>query len=453
MINRFKTPALALVATTVLSGCVGGLLDVDNPNNLVEESIRLEAAANGVVNGSLRLVSAAVADIWEGPAVVADELYWTGSRDAWGQLDNGFIGDPLNEFTDAAFPSLGRGVWMAQNAVDILEEHVSNNPGVDSFARDLHRAQFFNGIVLTVTGESQEDMTFSNKREDSPPVGPGQMFTVLDRAISNLDAAVSGFAALGESDLETAARAVRARAHMSRAIWDELNPTATVGTAISFAAALADANAVITAVGGSDWQYNLNYSAASISCDMCGNVNSRGENQWDQSLVENTGPGASGRTGVVTLLDPVGGEPDLAVATALAQWGGDQYGGGLTIVSERLMRLIVAEDALAGGDTGTFASQINAIRDLEGYVDGAGDPAPYVYAAGNAVEALTHHRRVNTLFMGLRLQDMYRWGLSDPLWQSGSEAVNNAGQMLPITIIECRANSNLDGVTCATVSG
>ena len=143
MINRFKTPALALAATVVLSGCIGGLLDVDNPNNLVEESIRLEAAANGVVNGSLRLVSAAVADMWEGPAVVADELYWTGSRDAWGQLDNGFIGDPLNEFTDGAFPTLGRGVWMAQNAVNIHEEHVTNNPGVASFATDLARAQLF----------------------------------------------------------------------------------------------------------------------------------------------------------------------------------------------------------------------------------------------------------------------------------------------------------------------
>ena len=50
--------------------------------------------------------------------------------------------------------------------------------------------------------------------------------------------------------------------------------------------------------------------------------------------------------------------------------------------------------------------------------------------------------------MGLRLQDMYRWGLTDPLWAAGSTALINAGQMLPITIIEIRANCNLNGQGC-----
>lgn len=444
MKNSIKASALAVVATFTLSGC--GLLDVDNPNDLVEASIQLEAAANGVANGSLQLVSEAIADIWEGPAVVADELYWTGSRDAWGQLDQGFIGDPLNEFTDAAFPSLGRGVWMAQNAVDILQGHVDNNPGVASFARDLARAQMFNGIALMVTGELQEDMTFSDKMEDGMPVGPNNMSSVLDRAITNLDAAVAGFTALGDARATTA-RAIRARAHMSRAIWGQLNPTRTIGGALAYANAVADANAVIAVHGGSDWQYALAFTSTSSAADMLGNVNQRGENQWDQSLAVSTGPGATGRTGVIALNDPVTSAPDLAVATALAQFGVNQY-GTLTITSERLMRLIVAENALAtggGGPGGAFETQINAIRDLED------NTAGYNFTSGGAVSDLAmlrHTRRVNTLFMGLRLQDMYRWGLTDPRWQSGSEAVTNPGEMLPITIIECRANSNLDPSSC-----
>jgi hypothetical protein len=441
-----KAPLLAVAAVFTLTGC--GLLDVDNPNSLVESSIQQEAAANGVANGSLRLVSDAVSSVWEAPAVVADELYWTGSRDAWGQLDQGFIGDPLNEFTDGAFPNLGQAVWMAQNAVDILEGHVANNPGDDDFAKDLARAQMFNGIILMVTGEIQDDMTFSDKQTDGAPVGPANMGGVIDRAIANLDAAVTGFGALAETELQISARALRARAHMSRAIWNNNNPTATVGTAMAFPAALADANAVIAAKANSDWKYSLTYSEAASQNSMASNVNNRGENQIDLSLVENTGPGASARTGVVNLVDPFDNAPDVTVAAMVTAFGDDQY-GPLTLASERLMRLIVAEDALANGNTGTFETQINAIRALDSHA------STYTYSAANAVQALTHHRRVNTLFMGLRLQDMYRWGLQATSyqgvpWDSQSEAAANPGEMLPITIIEIRANCNLNGVGCSS---
>jgi hypothetical protein len=382
--------------------------------------------------------------VWEAPSVVADELFWTGSRDAWGQLDNGFIGDPLNEFTDGAFPSLGQAVWMAQNAVDILDGHVADNPGDDDFAYDAARAHMYNGLILMVTGEIQDDMTFSNKQEDGAPVGPAAMNTVLGRAITELDLAVTGFTSLGETDEATTARAIRARAHHSLAIWGRLNPSATPGGALAFANALADANAVIAAVGGTDWQYNMVYTSASSACSMCSNVNSRGENQWDRSLAVSTGPGASGRTGVIALNDPVSGVADLAVTGALAQWGTTQY-AELTVVSERLMRMIVAENNLAtggGGPGSVFETQINAIRDLDGEVD---------FVSGGAVSdvaMLQHSRRVNTLFMGLRLQDMYRWGITDARWQPGSQALGSPGQMLPITIIEIRANCYLNGQGC-----
>ena len=299
------------------------------------------------------------------------------------------------------------------------------------------------GMVLMVVGETQDDMTFSDKQEDGAPVGPAGMSGILDQAIAELDAAVSGFSTLGETDLATTATAIRARAKMSRVIWDVLNPSATVGTAIAMAAARTDAETVLASVGGSDWKYNLTFSAASTSNPMGSNVNSRGENQWDESLVENTGPGASGRTGVVTLVDPVTSAPDLAVSAALTQWGTGTY-GPISIATERLMRLIVAEDALAGGNTGDFEAQINAIRDLDN-ADAAHD---YTYAAGNEVEALTHHRRVNTLFMGLRLQDMYRWGITLAKWDPQSAALTAPGTMLPITIVECRANTTIGEANC-----
>ena len=439
MKNRIKAPAMAVAAMVALSGC--NLLDVDNPNSLVEASIKLEAAANGVVNGSLNRISNGISDVWEGYLVTSDELYWIGSRDAWGQLDQGFVGNPENEFLDSAFPSLGQAVWMAQNAVEILTEHAANGAG---FEKDLARAHLFNGMILMVTGEVQEDMTFSNKMEDGAPVGPAAMGGILDRAISNLDAAVSGFQAIGEDDLVVKARAVRARASMSRTIWNALNPTATVGGAMKFASSLADANFVIGATGAG-WQFDLTFSAATVTCLMCGNINERKENQIDLSLVT---VDASNDIDGIAMNDPVSGVADLALINRLNQWksgnylsSGNQY-APLTVASERLMRLIVAEDALANGNVAAFEAQIDAIRALDGEVE---------FDSGGAVsdmDMLMHTRRVNLVLMGLRLADMYRWGITDPKWQSGSDAILTPGEMLPITIIEIRANCNLNGQGC-----
>ena len=222
MKNRIKASVLTVVTALTLSGC-GDLLDVNNPNNLVEESISQAAAASAVVNGSLSLVSSAISQIWQPYLVTSDEVYWIGSRDAWLALDQGFIGNPENEFSDGAFPSVGRGRWMADQAIKILQGHASGDP---SFNYDLARANHFAGIMYTVIGEVMEDFAFSDKTESGAPVGPGNMSSVLNSGISYLDAAISSYESLGNADRAVAAKAMRARAHQSRAIWDVINPTA-----------------------------------------------------------------------------------------------------------------------------------------------------------------------------------------------------------------------------------
>jgi starch-binding outer membrane protein, SusD/RagB family len=470
MSNRIKAPVLAVFAVFSLGGC--DLLDVNNPNSLTEESVQLPAAANGVANGALRKVADAAAEKWQEIGVASDELFWTGSRDGWNTLDQGAINEPRNEFIDANFPDLGTAVWMGQNAVDILTTHVTDNPGETNFEVDLARAYFFNGMALMVTGEIQEDMTFSNKMEDGPPVGPANMSQVLDDAIANLDEAVSRFQTLGDADRETAARAVRARAHMSRAIWNVLNPTATVGGALDFSAAVPDAEAVLADVGTADYRYELLFGPAASDCNLCDWINNRGENQVNDDLVALTtsGTGADGRMtnpdsvaaklnapgyagGPVTaadgevvnviLMDPVTDAPDPTVRVFANRFGTDEY-GPLTVASARLMHLILAEQALFDGggvDGGAdFDTHINAIRTLDGEVAFAGEVTD--------LEILQHERRVNTWMMGLRLQDMYRWGLQDSRWQSTSTAINSPGHMLPIGIVECRANEHIDANAC-----
>ena len=442
MKNRIKASVLTVVTALTLSGC-GDLLDVNNPNNLVEESISQAAAASAVVNGSLSLVSSAISQIWQPYLVTSDEVYWIGSRDAWLALDQGFIGNPENEFSDGAFPSVGRGRWMADQAIKILQGHASGDP---SFNYDLARANHFAGIMYTVIGEVMEDFAFSDKTESGAPVGPGNMSSVLNSGISYLDAAISSYESLGNADRAVAAKAMRARAHQSRAIWDVINPTASgTFTTVNASAAAADAQAVITAAGGNSAavEYDLVYSSGSQTHSMGGWINDRKENQYSTQLV--TLDANNNRTGVA-MMDPIDNIVDPAVTKRMKSWGCGAADGNcgpyspLTISSTRLMHLILAENALAGGDGATFTTHINHIRAMDGLTAFSGQ------ISNN--DMLQHTRRANTMIMGLRLADMYRFGLTDPKWEAQSDAISTPGEMLPITIIEIRANCHLNGQGC-----
>ena len=442
MKNRIKASVLTVVTALTLSGC-GDLLDVNNPNNLVEESISQAAAASAVVNGSLSLVSSAISQIWQPYLVTSDEVYWIGSRDAWLAVDQGFIGNPENEFSDGAFPSVGRGRWMADQAIKILQGHASGDP---SFNYDLARANHFAGIMYTVIGEVMEDFAFSDKTESGAPVGPGNMSSVLNSGISYLDAAISSYESLGNADRAVAAKAMRARAHQSRAIWDVINPTASgTFTTVNASAAAAAAQAVITAAGGNsaDVEYDLVYSSGSQTNSMGGWINDRKENQYSTQLV--TLDANNNRTGVA-MMDPIDNIVDPAVTKRMKSWGCGAADGNcgpyspLTISSTRLMHLILAENALAGGDGATFTTHINHIRAMDGLTAFSGQ------ISNN--DMLQHTRRANTMIMGLRLADMYRFGLTDPKWEAQSDAISTPGEMLPITIIEIRANCHLNGQGC-----
>jgi starch-binding outer membrane protein, SusD/RagB family len=442
MISRIKAPAVLFAAALTLSGC--GLLDVNNPNNLVEESIRQKSAASAVVNGSLSLVASSVSQSWQPISVASDEFYWIGSRDAWLSLDNGFVDDALNEFLDGPFPAMGQARWMSDEAIEILTGHVADDPST-SLKSDLARANLFSGIQYMMIGEIQEDFAFSDKTEDGPPVGPSNMFTVLDGAISRLDAAIAGANEVGDPDMAMRAMAVRARARQSRAIWDAINPSPSGNGLVSSSSAESDALAVITAAGGvtADWQYDLTYSSGTISNSMAGWVNDRKENQVDLSLVT---VDATNDIDGIALKDPIDNVDDPVLIKWLNQWKGGSYldkGSTfppMTLTSTRLMHLILAENGLAAGDNAKFTTHINHIRAMDGLTDFSGQIP--------SMDMLQHERRVNTFLQGLRLQDMYRWGITDPKWSAQGAAKSAPGTMLPITIIEIRANCNLNGLGC-----
>lgn len=429
----------SLVAILALGGC-DDLLDVGNPNDLVEKDvIQNKDVANAVVNGAEALVFSSVSQSWQPYLVASDEMSWIGSRDAWLSLDQGRVRDPLNEFIDGPFPAMGQARWMSDKAIEIVGAHDGEDPA-GGFKRDLARANFYSGIIYMMIGEIQEDFAFSDKKESAAPVGPDNMYTVLDGAISRLTEAVTGFESVGDHEMALNARAVRARARQSRAIWDVINPPSGNGL-VNASDAGADAAAVIAEAGGNeaDWTFNMTYSATSVSNSMAGWVNDRKENQIDVSIATRN---ASNDIDGIAMMDPIDGVEDPAVIKWLNQWKDGNYlnKGGvyapLTLVSTRMMHLILAENALASGNTAAFRERINHIRALDGLTpfDGQIDD----------MEMLKHTRRVNVLLQGLRLADMYRWGIEDPLWEPSSTTKTSPGEMLPISVIECRANSHLN---------
>ena len=438
--RNFMTRASALSAVLVFAACgLGDLLDVSNPNDLVEDDIKKEAAAAAVVNGALTLVSSSVSQSWQPYLVASDELRWIGSRDAWLSLDKGFIDDPLNEFVDGPFPAMGQARWMSDLAIETLSEHVENNPST-TMKYNLARANLYSGIMYMMIGEIQEDFAFSNKTEAAQPKGSENMYQVLDDAISRLSAAISGFNEVGESGMAMNAMAARARARQSRAIWDVINPSPSGNGLVNSAEAGADAMAVIASAGGNsaDWLYNLTYSSASASNSMAGWINDRKENQIDLSIATST---AANDIDGIALKDPIDDVDDPSVIKWLNQWKGGNYldKGGiyppLTVASTRMMHIILAENALAGGNEAMFTEHINHIRAMDGLTPFSGQM--------DNMEMLQHMRRVTVLLQGLRLGDMYRFGLAAPAWEVSSDAVKCPGVMLPISIIERRANENI----------
>jgi hypothetical protein len=142
-------------------------------------------------------------------------------------------------------------------------------------------------------------------------------------------------------------------------------------------------------------------------------------------------------------MDPIDNEPDARILAFLQEWksstdisvAGNIY-APLTLTSAKHMHLILAEDELAKGNTAGFATHINAVR----AVDGMG---PYTGQIPE-IDMLKHERRAALFVTGVRLLDMYRFGVRDPLWHTTSDAAQRPGTLLPITCIERNSNTLIE---------
>lgn len=432
--NMTKTvtrSALFLAAALSLPAC--DLLTVDNPNNIVEESLANVQAATAIVNGAEATLARGHGQIIPAYSTLADELFWIGSRDAWLSLDQGFMKDPANEFVDGAFPAVNEGRWMTDLAVSSLEGFVADDPSSAALKDELARANLLAGISYMFIGTVFEDFVFSDKKEAGMPVGAGNMGSVITSAVGYLDAAVN--ASTGEENLR--AVAVRARAKWEAAAWAKQNSPSPSSPLVSNAGADADALAAIAAAGGvtADWRYQFTYAAAQVSNSAASWVNDRSEMQWGERYVTNGKPDAINDITGVALKDPIDGVDAPYVQRFII----DEFSTGtnyspLTIVSTRRLHLQLAESALAGGDAAGFATHVNHVRAMDGLTP---------YAGGNDMAQLIYERQANLIMEASRLGDLYRFGIDSDNWLSTSEAVSQPGSFLPITNIEILSNPNI----------
>jgi starch-binding outer membrane protein, SusD/RagB family len=192
-----------------------------------------------------------------------------------------------------------------------------------------------------------------------------------------------------------------------------------------------------------DYRYDLlvdlNNSGDQSSGGIGFEMNSRVEHTPDTAAFVKIDPTNKKPTAIIAI-DPVTGQPDAAAAKILPRFinAPDINHPPMTVVSQREMYLILAEAALAAGNDAGFDTNINLLRAMDGM-------APYTGAGPTRLELLQWARRVNLVFQGRRLNDMYRFGVKDPRWLSTSVVVRMPGCELPIPLIEREANPEITG--------
>jgi len=443
--GRAVRTVAAISATAFLAAC-SSLLDVTNPNNVVEDALTNPGAAGAIANGAGATVTRALTAILAPYGAVTDELTYVGSRDAYGYADRGEVSDPFNEFADAAFPEMAEARWTSAKAVERLKAFNSDNALTDR--NDLARSLLYESIIFTTIGQMFDDFVIdANKTVAGPPIGEGNMSIVFDSATTQ---ATEGLAVPGLTrDNKIRLLMIRARAKHSKAIWAKLNgaggapsTTPVASPLVNDAGADADAAAALTEIGaGTDYLFKLTPRVETLGFPNVGNdLNNRlelrsGDSQagspssscrdatCDQWVV----PGAGGNTvASVKYKDPVNNTVDPVLQNIIAECciKGSLNGQGdlvpITISSAREMLLIRAEHALATGNTAGFTAFINQIRAFNTTLTPYNGTTP-------APQAMLIHERFSNLYnQGKRLMDMHRFGIKALKWVPAAEAYAKA---------------------------
>jgi hypothetical protein len=426
---------LGIIAVVFLAGC--NILDVENPNSLVEEDVNNPVTAEFLVNGSEATVADGVSGFLAVYSVASDELNWVGSFDAWQDVMIGNFNDRTNQFIDQEYPTVSRARWWADDAIDRLEQFDADGQLNDETQKS--RAYLYGAVIYVTIADMFNNFVFTNRAEGGPPIGEDNMVGLYDTAIEYVDngLAVSGISA----ELEASLRGMRARANYGKAMWNKMKPSVnTTDPLINSTAAVSDAQAALSVMNGisQDYKYQLTFSPSTLQNYVAQQTNQRIELVVNPSVyIISDDAGRRIRNieypdSTVQIQDPIDNVPDPALYDALVEFTEAIEYAPITVVSAREMHLILAEAAAAGNGSVDFDTHINAVRDLYNLTDYSGQISQQ--------EMLLHSRQVNLFLQGRRLHDMYRFDISSPQWEANSTAETSPGTFFPISITECRAN-------------
>jgi hypothetical protein len=439
----------AVLAVTALSvAACTKFLDVQNTNNVGDGSLDNPTAATSIVNGAGGATSRALNSLLAPYGAVSDELSWSGSRDAFKQLDDGGVADPANEYVDAASFQVSEARYLTDESIERLLAFQSAGSLRD--VNDLARAYLYGAVIYRIIPDMYDDYVISSFRtENGDPVGEANMGTLYDKSI---DYATKGLAIATSGVTKTQLTAVRATAKFNKAIWTKLNPGGTVPSQplVNDAGAAADAAAAFALMGDNiKYRFEINPNVTATGNPSSGfEINQRLElSAGDEYATHNS---AFTRVTAIALNDPITGQVDPIVSEQIERCckvnSGFNVDGNyipFAVSSGIDMQLIIAEVALAGSQTTTFQTAINRIRAAYGLPDWT--PASSVTASG----ILQHERRVGLYMQGRRLSDMYRFNVkptvslrpnNQGLWTQFSDAGKRVGCFFSISTSERLSN-------------
>ena len=409
--RQLRAGALLLGASVTLAGCGLFNTDVSNVNAVTEEALSDPAAAASMVNGLGGSVQTAVNGIVGISGAASDELQWAGSREYWNLLDGGDIGDPVNEYSNGTYPYVSAARWQGDYTVKALEAFGTKLPA----RADLARAYIFAGIPYLIIGENYEDFIIGSDRTTSTgSIGEANMLVTLDSAIAYFTKASTLATTIANAELNRQALGLRARARFSKAVWTKLRgprgfPAAPL---VNDAGATADATAALAAMGSAAYTFKLTSTAQNNGgyFNTGFEITQRLELRAGAPYVNGTATAVTAGIAGIKLNDPVSGAPDATLSAAIDACCRGSSGQflGYTMTSAREMYLILAEAALAAGNTPGFTTNINAARAINGKPAWAGTPS--------AQDMLIHERRVGLFMQARRLHDHYRFNQLADRW-------------------------------------
>lgn len=434
---RVRGLVLGLSLAMVTAGC-GDILDVENPNNLSQDDLSNPAAAGPIVNGASATVARGLGAMLGVYSTVSDEATWIGSRDAFRELDQGFVSNERNEFTDDAYRYFSQARFMADEAVKRVEAFDAEKTLPDR--NSLAQAYLYAAIAYVTAADMYDTFVISDRRDAGTPIPGPEMVKLYDQAIAYLSKGLTVAEATKNTSLQHALLGMRARAEFSKGVWGKVNPEGQTPSQplVSSAAASRDAQAAL-AIMPADYRFVMTLSNDDLAyageVSLAYSINQRGE------LAIAPDYGTGGKAAAATLQDPIDKIADPALDRAIKAFAAASVNQPITVVSAREMHLILAEGALASGDVAGFTTHINRLRALDKLTPFSGQIAP--------LDLLQHERRVNLFFQGRRLADHYRFATPSAQWIAGSTALTRAGTFFPVTCIEIRAHpADFPGISC-----